>query len=188
MDPVSLLLSLPADLEAWLILGYVIVGPGRSAAVRGAGPGPLRAAQAVCRARLRVRRRWRPLPVPAGGAARPASVEPKAGWRFTGRTGVELQRLPLEGVLHAARRGPTHLPPPGGLGRNGHRTVSLATVAADVRGGGGSSVVGLVRWRGQPGTGLLLVALAASLASVAQKLLATWKVPGLDVDTSADGI
>ena len=35
------------------------------------------------------------------------------------------------------------------------------------------AVAGLVRWWAQPGTGLLLVALAASLASVASKVQTT---------------
>ncbi len=39
------------------------------------------------------------------------------------------------------------------------------------------SLGGLARWIGQPGTGLLLLALAASLVSVARDLRAAWNGP-----------
>jgi hypothetical protein len=61
-----------------------------------------------------------------------------------------------------------------------HRRLSLLMfgVAAVL------SMVGLVRWWAQPGTGLLLMALGVSLASVAGKVQATWAKPGLNIDRS----
>jgi hypothetical protein len=47
------------------------------------------------------------------------------------------------------------------------------------------SLVGMIRWGGQPGTGLLLLALGASLASICADLRAAWPVSGTDLDSPA---
>ncbi len=54
-----------------------------------------------------------------------------------------------------------------------HRRLSLLMVGIGVL----FSLGGLGRWMGQPGTGLLLLALAASLASMARDLRAAWAGP-----------
>ena len=129
----TLLLSLPADLEVWLLLGYVIV------VLAGA-----RLTEALARVHFERARRYAErgfeydadadhYHCPQGERLALHLVEPREPAGRLPGTGVELQRLPAEGVLHAARRGPAPLPPPGGLGRDGRRPVPPVAVAADGR-------------------------------------------------------
>ena len=173
MDSVSLLLSLPADLEAWLILGYVI------AVLAGA-----RVFEALARVHFGRARRYAEqgfeydadgdhYRCPQGERLALHLVEPE------GRLAV--YRAPASSCNGCPRKASCtphdegrHIYRPlaawaeTDVGRF-HRRLSLlmfgvATVL---------SVVGLVRWWAQPGTGLLSMALVIGLASVARKVQAT---------------
>ena len=111
MDPVSLLLSLPVELEVWLILGYVAV------VLAGA-----RLCEALARVHFERARRYAErgfeydadadhYHCPQGERLALHLVEPENRLAVYRAPASQLQRLPLEGVLHAARRGAAHLPP-----------------------------------------------------------------------------
>lgn len=168
MGPVSPLLSLPADLEAWLILGYVI------GVLAGA-----RVFEALAWVHFERARRYAEqgfeydadgdhYQCPQGERLALHLVEPDGRLAVYRAPASNCNACPLKASCTPHDEG-RHLYRPlaawaeTDIGRF-HRRLSLLLFGV----GAVQSAAGLVRWWAQPGTGLLLAALAASLASVAR--------------------
>ncbi len=181
MEPVLLFLSLPVDLEAWLILGYVVV------VLAGA-----RVIEALARVHFGRARRYAEqgfeydtdgdhYQCPQGERLAMYLVEPKgrlAVYRAPASScnGCSLKTscTPHDEGRHIYR--PLAAWAETDIGRFHQRLSLLMFGVAAVL-----SVVGLVRWWARPGAGLLMVALAASLASVASKVQ-KWAGSQPDID------
>lgn len=177
MDPVSLLLSVPVELELWLILGYVVV------VLAGA-----RLAEVLAQVHFERARRYAEhgfeydadadhYHCPQGERLALHVVEPESRLAVYRAPASSCNGCPLKASCTPHDEG-RHLYRPlaawaeTDIGRF-HRRLSLLMVGI----GAIFSLGGLARWMGQPGTGLLLLALAASLASVARDLRAAWAGP-----------
>lgn len=180
MDPVTLLLSLPAELELWLILGYVAV------VLAGA-----RLAEAMARVHFERARRYAEQGFEYDAGADHYSCP--QGERLVLHVAESESRLavyrapasscngcplkssctPHDEGRHLYRRLAAWAETD--IGRF-HRRLSLLMIGV----GAVFSLGGLARWMGQPGTGLLLLALVTSLACVAQDLCGAWAGPDLD--------
>jgi hypothetical protein len=182
MSAAALLLSLPAELEAWLILGYV------AAVLAGA-----RICEALAKAHFERARRYAErgfeydseenhYRCPQGERLSLHMIEPD--------NRVAVYRAPAErcnGCPSKASCTPhdegRHIYRPlaawaeTDIGRF-HRRLSALMYGVGVA----LSLVGLARWGGRPGTGLLLLALSASLASVLANLGGLWTAPRTDPD------
>ncbi len=180
MNPVSALLSLPADLEAWLILGYVAV------IVAGAWLSEAVARMHFERARRYAERGFEYDPhadhyrCPEGERLALHLVQPEsrvAVYRAPASTCNDCPRkascTPHDGGRHLYR--PLAAWAETDVGRF-HRRLSLLMLGVGVI----FSLGGVARWAGQPGTGPLLLALAVSLASVARDLRGAWAGPELE--------
>lgn len=181
MDAVSVLLSLPAELELWLILGYV------AAILSGA-----RLSEVLARLHFERARQY---------AERGFEYDADAdhyhcpeGERLTLHLLEEENRLAVYRAPASRCNGCLRKESctPHGEGRRLYR--SLATWAETDIGrfhrrlsllmigvGAIFSLLALAHWLGQPGTGLLLAALMLSLASVTRDLRAAWAGPD-DID------
>jgi hypothetical protein len=181
VDAASLLLSLPADLEVWLIVGYVAV------VLAGA-----RLSETLARIHFERARRYA-----EAGFEYDADADHyrcPQGERLALQMVEEASRLAVYRAPASSCNGcalkPSCTPHDEGrhlyrplatwaetdIGRF-HRRLSLLMVGiASV-----FSLGGLYRWLGQPGTGLLLAALAASVASITRDLRAAWAGPDPDV-------
>lgn len=173
MEPITLFLSLPVDLEAWLILGYVVV------VLVGA-----RVVEALARVHFGRARRYAEqgfdydadgdhYQCPQGERLALHLVEPEgrlAVYRAPASScndcSLKASCTPHDEGRHIYRSLATWAETD--VGRFHQRLSLLMVGVAAVL-----SVIGLVRWWAEPGTGLLLVALAASLASVASKVQTT---------------
>lgn len=176
MDPVSLF-SVPAELELWLILGYVFV------VLAGARLAEMLAQLHFERARHYAERGFvydgdaDHYHCPQGERLTLHLVEPKARLAVYRAPASRCNDCPLKSSCTPHDEG-RHLYRPlvawaeTDLGRF-HRRLSLLMVGVGVI----FSLGALARWMGQPGTGLLLLAFAASLASVARDLRAAWAGP-----------
>jgi hypothetical protein len=177
VDPVSLLLSLPAELELWLILGYVIV------VLAGA-----RLAEVLAQVHFERARRYAEhgfaydadadhYHCPQGERLALHMVEPKSRLAVYRAPASRCNDCPLKASCTPHDEG-RHLYrslaswAETDIGRF-HQRLSLLMVGI----GAIFSLGGLARWMGQPGTGLLALALAASLISVARDLRAAWAGP-----------
>jgi len=177
MDPVSLLLSWPVELELWLILGYVVV------VLAGA-----RLAEVLAQIHFERARRYAErgfaydadadhYHCPQGERLALHVVEPKSRLAVYRAPASSCNSCPLKASCTPHDEG-RHLYrslvawAETDIGRF-HRRLSLLMVGIGVI----FSLGGLARWMGQPGTGLLLLALAASLASIARDLRAAWASP-----------
>lgn len=177
MDPVSLLLSLPVELELWLILGYVIV------VLAGARLAEVLAQAHFERARQYAERGFEydadadHYHCPQGERLALHLVEPESRLAVYRAPASSCNGCPLKASCTPHDEG-RHLYRPlavwaeTDIGRF-HRRLSLLMVGIGLI----FSLGGLSRWMGQPGTGLLLLAFAASLASVARDLRAAWDGP-----------
>jgi hypothetical protein len=181
LDLVSLLLSLPADLEVWLTLGYVAV------VLAGARLSEVLARVHFERARQYAERGFEydadadHYRCPQGERLALHLVEPESRLAVYRAPASSCNGCPLKGSCTPHDEG-RHLYRPlaawaeTDIGRF-HRRLSLLMVGIGVV----FSLGGLVRWVGQPGTGLLLLALSVSLASVARDLRAAWNGPDPDI-------
>jgi hypothetical protein len=182
VDPVSLLLRLPAELEVWLILGYVAV------VLAGA-----RLAEALARVHFERARRYAErgfeydadadhYRCPRGERLALHLVEPESRLAVYRAPASSCNGCPLKASCTPHDQG-RHLYRPlaawaeTDVGRF-HQRVSLLMIGV----GAVFSLGGLARWLGQPGTGLLLLALAISLACVARDLRRAWTGPEPDID------
>lgn len=174
MDLHSLLLTLPKDLEVWLILGYIAV------VLAGA-----RLAEAVARVHFERARRFAEqgfdydvdgdhYQCPQGERLSLHLVEADtrmAVYRAPARTCNDCPSkhscTPHDEGRHIYR--PLAAWTETDVGRF-HRRVSLLMIAVGLV----FSVGGLALWMGKPGTGMLFLALVASLASVARDLKGKW--------------
>lgn len=182
MDPVSLVLSLPAELEVWLVLGYVTV------VLVGA-----RLAEALAQRHFERARRYAEhgfeydadadhYHCPQGERLVLHVVEPEnrlAVYRAPASScngcALKASCTPHDEGRHLYR--PLAAWAETDVGRF-HRRLSLLMIGVAAIFSGG----GLARWMGQPGTGLLLLALAASLACLTRDLRAAWAGPAPDID------
>jgi hypothetical protein len=172
VDPFSLLLSFPADLEAWLILGYVIV------VLAGA-----RVFEALARFHFDRARRYAEqgfeydadmdhYRCPQGERLALHLVEPEGRLAVYRAPASSCNGCPLKESCTPHDEG-RHIYRPlaawaeTDIGRF-HRRLSLLMFGV----GAVQSGAGLVRWWAQPGTGPLLLALTVSLASVAHEVKA----------------
>ncbi len=177
MDQVSFLLSLPAELELWLILGYVGV------VLVGA-----RLAEVLAQAHFERARRYAErgfeydadadhYQCPQGERLALHVVEPESRLAVYRAPASSCNSCPLKASCTPHDEG-RHLYrslaawAETDIGRF-HRRLSLLMVGIGVI----FSLGGLARWVGQPGTGLLMLAVTASLASVARDLRAAWAGP-----------
>jgi hypothetical protein len=185
VDPVSLLLSLPAELEVWLILGYVAV------VLAGA-----RLAEALARVHFERGRRYAErgfeydadadhYHCPQGERLALHLVEPenrlaiyRAPASSCNACTLKTSCTPHEEGRHLYR--PLAAWAETDVGRF-HRRLSLLMIGV----GAVFSLGGLAHWIGQPGTGLLLFALAASLACVTRDLRGAWAGPESDIDRTS---
>ena len=182
MDPVSLLLSLPAELEVWLILGYVAVVLGGA-----------RLSEVLARVHFERARRYAErgfvydadadhYRCPQGERLTLHRVEPESRLAVYRAPASSCTGCPLKASCTPHDEG-RHLYrslaawAETDIGRF-HRRLSLLMIGV----AGVFSLGGLSRWLGQPGTGLLLSALAVSLASVARDLRAAWTGPDPNID------
>lgn len=180
MDTVFLLLSLPAELEVWLILGYVAV------VLAGA-----RLSEVLARLHFERARRFA-----ESGFEYDADADHyhcPEGERLTLHLVEEQSRLAVyrapasrcNGCPRKASCTPheegRHLYRPlaawaeTDIGRF-HRRLSLLMIGVGVI----FSLLALIHWLGQPGTGLLLAAWTLSLVCVTRDLRAAWAGPGDD--------
>jgi hypothetical protein len=181
MDPI-VLLSLPAELEVWLILGYVAV------VLAGA-----RLSEVLARVHFERARRYA-----ESGFEYDADADHYQcphGERLALHMVEEVSRLavyrapastcngcPLKASCTPHDEG-RHLYRPlaewaeTDIGRF-HRRLSLLMIGVGVI----FSLGALTRWLGQPGTGLLLAALAASLISVTRDVRAAWAAAAPHID------
>ncbi len=170
MDPISAILSSPTELEIWLILGYVAV------VLAGA-----RLSEAVARVHFERARRYAThgfaydaeadqYHCPEGERLPLQVVEPT--------TRLAVYRAPASRCNSCARKESCtphdqgrHLYRPlaawaeTDVGRF-HRWLSRLMVAAGMI----FSLGGLIRWAGQPGTGLLMLALAVGLSAAVREI------------------
>jgi hypothetical protein len=177
VGPASVFLSLPAELEVWLILGYVAV------VLAGA-----RLSEVLARAHFERARRYAEggfeydadadrYRCPQGERLALHLVEPESRLAVYRAPASSCNDCPLKASCTPHGEG-RHLYRPlaawaeTDIGRF-HRRLSLLMVGVGVI----FSAGGLTRWAGQPGTGLLLLALAASLALVTRDLRAAWAGP-----------
>jgi hypothetical protein len=181
VDTVSLLLTLPAELEVWLILGYVAV------VLSGA-----RLSELLARLHFERARRYG-----ESGFEYDADADHyqcPEGERLTlhiveAESRLAVYRAPASRCNGCPRKASCtpheegrHLYRPlsawaeTDIGRF-HRRLSLLMIGAGVI----FSLLALIRWLGQPGTGLLLAALTLSFASVTRDLRAAWAGPD-DID------
>lgn len=184
MDPIPLLLSVPLDLEVWLILGYVVV------VLLGAYLSEVLARAHFERARRYAERGFEydadadHYRCPQGERLELHQVEPERQLAVYRAPAHSCNDCPLKGSCTPHDEG-RHLYrslaawTETDIGRF-HRRLSLLMVGVGVI----FSLGGLARWVGQPGTGLLLLALVISLASIARDVRAAWTGPAPD---SADG-
>jgi hypothetical protein len=186
MDPIALILSLPTELELWLILGYVVV------ILVGA-----RLAEAL--AQVHFNRAWR--------FAEAGFEYDAAGDHYSCPQG---ERLALH-VLQSDSRLAVYSAPASScngcsfkgtcsphdderqlyrplaawtetdIGRF-HRRLSMVMIGI----GAVFSFGALARWIGQPGTGLLLLALSISLFCVARDLREAWAGPESEFDRAEE--
>jgi hypothetical protein len=182
VGPLSVLLSLPAELEIWLLAGYVAV------VLAGA-----RLSEVLARVHFERARRYA-----AGGFEYDADADHyhcPGGERLSLHLVEEEKRLAVYRAPAASCNGcrlkasctphdeGRHLYRPlaewaeTDVGRFHHRLALLMIGIGVV-----ISAAALVRWMGQPGTGLLLLALAASVASVTRDLFAAGAVEGRVVE------
>lgn len=180
MDPVALMLSLPKELELWLILGYVAV------VLVGA-----RLAEMLARVHFDSARQYAErgfeydvdtdhYRCPQGERLDLHVVEPESRLAVYRAPASSCNGCPLKSSCTPHDEGRRLYRPLAAwaetdIGRF-HRRLSLLMIGvASV-----FSLGGLARWMGQPGTGLLLLALAISLACVARDLRGAWAGPDLD--------
>jgi hypothetical protein len=174
MDPVALLLSLPADLEAWLILGYVVL------VLAGA-----RLFEALARAHFGRARRYAEMgfaydadgdhyQCPQGERLALHLIDPhrrlavyRAPASRCNDCALKASCTPHDEGRHIYR--PLAAWAETDIGRF-HRRLALLMVGV----GATISLAGLARWAGRPGTGLLLFALLASLVSVRREVQRIW--------------
>jgi hypothetical protein len=182
VDSIPLLLSLPAELEVWLILGYVAV------VLAGARLSEILARVHFERARRYAERGFEydadanHYRCPQGERLALHLVEPESR--------LAVYRAPAASCNGCSRKESCT---PHAEGRHLYRSLaswaesdigrfhlrlSLLMVAVGVV----FSLGGLARWMGQPGTGLLSLALIISLASVTRDLRATWTGPDANPD------
>lgn len=187
VNAIPMLLSLPAELEVWLVLGYVAV------VLTGA-----RLSESLARLHFERARR-----------------HAEAGFEYDAGADhyrcPEGERLTLHSIERANRQALYRAPAsrcngcllkasctPHDEGRHlyrplatwaetdvgrFHRRVSMLMIAVAVI----FSMFAFTRWLGQPGTGLLLTALALSLAAVARNLRAAWACTDtIEVDACDD--
>jgi hypothetical protein len=182
VDPVALLLSLPVKLEVWLILGYVAV------ILAGARLAEVLARVHFQRARRHAERGFEydadadHYHCPQGERLTLHVVEPEnrlVVYRAPASTcnGCALKSscTPHDEGRHIYR--PLAAWAETDIGRF-HRRLSMLMIGIGVV----FSLGGLALWIGQPGTGLLLLALTVSLACVAQDLRGAWVGPKPDID------
>lgn len=185
MNAIPILLSLPVELEAWLVLGYVAVVLGGA-----------RLSEALARLHFERARR-----------------HSEAGFEYDAGADhyrcPEGERLTLHQIQHESRQAVYRAPAsrcngcllkasctPHDEGRHlyrplatwaesdvgrFHRRLSMLMIGVAVL----FSMLALARWFGQPGTGLLLLSLTLSLSSVASDVRAAWACTG-DTADSAD--
>jgi hypothetical protein len=177
VDFLSLLLGLPAELEAWLILGYVVT------VLAGA-----RLVEAL--ARLHFRRAQRQAEwgfeydagadhyrCPEGELLALHLIEPAGRVAVYRAPAASCNGCPRKAVCTPHDEG-RHLYRPlaawaeTDIGRF-HRRLSLLMFAVAAA----LSLVGLACWGGQPGMGLMLAALLASLASLGRDVHGAWVGP-----------
>jgi hypothetical protein len=182
VDPVSLLLSLPVDLEVWLILGYVAV------VLAGA-----RLSEVLARVHFERARRYAEQGFEYDADAdhyRCPQGERLALHLVEEESRLAVYRAPASSCNGCSLKASCtphdegrHLYRPlaewaeTDIGRF-HRRLSLLMIGVGVI----FSLGGLGRWMGQPGTGLLLAALAVSMASVTRDLRAAWAGAGPETD------
>jgi len=182
VDAVSLFLSLPTDLEVWLILGYVVV------ILAGARLSEVLARVHFERARQHAERGFEydadadHYHCPQGERLALHQVRPEsrlAVYRAPASrcNGCSLKTscTPHDEGRHLYRSLAAWAETD--IGRF-HRRLSLLMVGVGVIFALGS----VARWMGQPGTGLLLAAMTLSLASIARDLRAAWTGPESEVD------
>jgi hypothetical protein len=177
VGPISFLLSLPVEWELWLILGYVAV------VLVGA-----RLAEVLARVHFERARRYAErgfeydadadhYQCPQGERLALHVVEPESRLAVYRAPASRCNSCPLKESCTPHDEG-RHLYrslaawAETDIGRF-HRRLSMLMVGIGVI----FSLGGLGRWIGQPGTGLLLLALTASLASIARDLRAAWAGP-----------
>ncbi len=176
----DVLLSLPADREAWLVLGYVAV------VLAGA-----RLCEVLARVHFERARRYaeRGFAYDADGDHyRCPEGERLALHRVEPERRLAIYRAPAarcNGCVRKAACTPhdagRHIYRPlaawaeTDIGRF-HRRLSLLMIGVGLV----FSLGGLARWMGRPGTGLLLLGVAASTASVTRDLRRAWAGPALD--------
>ncbi len=182
MDTWALLVSLPGDLEAWLILGYVAV------VLAGA-----RLCEALARMHFARARRYAErgfeydaeedhYRCPQGERLSLHRIEPdnrmavyRAPASRCNGCSSKASCTPHDAGRHIYR--PLAAWAETDVGRF-HRRLSVLMFGVGVV----LSLVGLARWGGRPGTGLLLLALSASLACVLVNLREAWAVGQKDRD------
>jgi hypothetical protein len=182
MDTVTLLLSLPADLEAWLILGYVAV------VLAGA-----RICEALAKIHFERARRYAErgfeydaaedhYRCPQGERLSLHLIEPDNRVAVYRAPASRCNGCPSKAACTPHDEG-RHIYRPlaawaeTDIGRF-HRRLSVLMFGVGVV----LSLVGLARWGGRQGTGLLLLALSASLASVLFNLGGLWAAARTDLD------
>jgi hypothetical protein len=182
VDPVSVLLSLPGDLEIWLILGYVAV------VLAGA-----RLSEKLARVHFERARRYAEhgfeydadadhYSCPQGERLALHLVEEESRLAVYRAPASSCNGCPLKASCTPHDEG-RHLYRPlaewaeTDIGRF-HRRLSLLMIGIGVI----FSLGALARWMGQPGTGMLLAALTVSLASVTRDVWAAWAGPDPQID------
>lgn len=180
MDPVSVLLSLPVELDVWLMLGYVAV------VLVGARLSELLARVHFERARRYAERGFAydadgdHYHCPQGERLALHWIEAESQLAVYRAPASSCNACPLKVSCTPHDEG-RHLYRPlaawaeTDIGRF-HRRLSLLMIGI----GAIFSLGCLGRWMGQPGTGLLLLALMASLTSVSRDLRAEWAGPDVD--------
>jgi hypothetical protein len=182
MDPVSVLLSLPVDLEVWLILGYVAV------VLAGARLSEVLARLHFDRARRYAEKGFEydadadHYRCPEGERLVLHLVEEESRLAVYRAPASSCNSCPLKASCTPHDEG-RHLYRPlaewaeTDVGRF-HRRLSLLMVGVGVV----FSLGGLSHWMGQPGTGLLFAAFAVSLVSVTRDVRAAWTGPDSEID------
>jgi hypothetical protein len=184
MDPVALLLSPPSELEVWLILGYVAV------VLAGA-----RLTERLARAHFERARRYAErgfeydadadyYRCPHGERLTLHMVEESSQLAVYRAPSSSCNDCPSKASCTPQDEG-RHLYRPlaawaeTDIGRF-HQRLSLLMVGIGII----FALGGLIHWMGQPGIGLLLIALVASLTSAARELRAAWTYPEPDIDSA----
>ena len=185
MESISLLLSPPVDLEAWLILGYVI------GVLAGARLFEALARLHFDRARRYAERGFRYDPdgdhyhCPEGERLALHLIEPESRLAVYRAPACrckgchrKLSCTPHDEGRHIYRSLAEWAETDIG---QFHQWLSLLMFAV----GTVLSLIALARWQGQPGTGLLLVALVASMVSLATDLRRAWASRSQDLNQRA---